>query len=88
MVARTDPDPRQAVRRLVADALLATANAAVRSSAEPDDVSAALLATFINLSLDLVPARQVARELRRMAAEVEQLPSSMDRRSQRPATDA
>jgi hypothetical protein len=35
-----------------------------------------------------VPARQVARELRRMADEVEQLPSSMDRRSQRPATDA
>lgn len=75
MTSRTDPDPRRTeVRRLIADALLVSANAAVRNGAAPDDVSAALLATAINFSLDLVPPRQVARELRRMADEVEQLP--------------
>ena len=70
---RTEP-ARQAVRRLVADALLVTANAAVRNGAEPDDAAAALLATAINFSLDLVPARQVANELRKMAEEIQQLP--------------
>lgn len=81
MTTRTDRTgpARQEIRRLIANALLVTANAAVRNGAEPDDAAAALLATAINFSLDLVPARQVARELRRMADEVEQLPVSIDK---------
>lgn len=73
MTTRTDTDPRQAVRRMIADALLSTINAAIRNGAEPDCATAALLATFINVSVDLVPPRQVANELRRMADEVDQL---------------
>lgn len=75
MTALTSPDPRRAeVRRLVADTLLLTAQAAIKNGAHVDDVATAMLATAINCSLDAVPARQVARELRRMADEVEQLP--------------
>lgn len=73
MTARTDPDPRQAVRRMIADALLSIINAAIRNGAEPDCATAALLATFINVSVDLVPPRQVARELRQMANELDDL---------------
>lgn len=83
MTARTDVDQRRAaVRRMIADAFLVTANAAIRNGAQPDDVSVALLATAINFSLDVVKPRQVARELRRMADELDDLPP------QTPVSDA
>ncbi len=82
MTARTNP--RQAVRRLVADALLVTVNAAVRHGATPDDASVALLATAVNFSLDVVEPQQLVSELRRLADEVEQLPVTIDKRTERP----
>jgi hypothetical protein len=84
MTARTDPDPRHAVRHLIADALLVTANAAVKNGATPDEASVALLATAVNFSLDVVKPQQLVRELRRLADEVAELPVCTDKRTEKP----
>lgn len=65
---------RSAVRRLVVDALLTTAHAAIKNGAHADDVSAGLLASAIHFAMDVVPPAQVIAELRRMADEIEMMP--------------
>lgn len=88
MTSRTDTDPRQTVRRILCDSFLRSARLALDHGAKPDDVACAALAFAVNVSLDTVPAKQVANELRRVALELDQLPSSADKFSQRPGTNA